>query len=167
MNLTREYLLDIVEKELSDNLRDKFTITELVNISDLSRSTVYYHFESLEEVYKSLFNERILPNIIVKNLSLRPIVEGLIDYIVNNKKICLNVYRLTSDMNRRDYIISLVNQAFYKYELGEDKINSHRRYLIGGFVFILYSWFEDNLSTDSVDIKKQVHSFFEMLSEYI
>lgn len=65
MNRTVDHLIHTMFEELSVNRVRRFTVTDLTKASNVTRGTIYYYFDSIEDIYMATFEKKIL-NVAIK-----------------------------------------------------------------------------------------------------
>ncbi|WP_057881276.1 TetR/AcrR family transcriptional regulator [Companilactobacillus kimchiensis] len=145
MNLTVNHLIQTVFKEFSKHRVERFTMKDLAQIADISRSSIYRYFDCIDYVYKEVFERLILKEITQDCQSSDELIERFVNYVHDNETFCLNLYYRTALMLRTEHIIKVLNELIFKYD---QKDHSDKWYMIGGFICTLEDWFNGNLKRD-------------------
>lgn len=157
MRTTVDHIIQTVYQELSSQRVEKFRMADLIMKSKVSKNTIYYYFDDLEDVYKESFERLILQKITHEATTFDEMVLNLVTFIANHKIFCLNFYELTSaTKNRGRYFEQILNEHLPKYNIKNVSTNLH---LAAGIANILRRWFEDNLKTDLAVIIKEVRQY--------
>lgn len=173
---TKKHISKMLTEEFSVKEYNSFSIKEISKISNLARSTVYYQFSSLSDVYRYLLEENIMRKTFDNAKSWQDVVNLIIDYIDNNKKLCINLYNHTSKDKRYEYcqnqIFNIINRyngcytIYYSYE--ELKIyNQELDYMIDVFIFTLERWLDCGLRDEAVNIKKKMYGYLEIIMRIV
>ncbi|WP_013324099.1 TetR/AcrR family transcriptional regulator [Gloeothece verrucosa] len=114
-NSTREKILSICKGLLQSKGYSSFSLEQVAELAETSRTNVYHHFQSKEDLvketvikYKNDFSD-ILDEIEAQNLSLRESLQSLIDTYAkvlepDNRKICLCICLLPEFNNLSESI---------------------------------------------------------------
>ncbi|AKP68252.1 TetR/AcrR family transcriptional regulator [Companilactobacillus ginsenosidimutans] len=164
--LARGQLIVTLEDELSIKILDKYTVTHLIKASGYSRSTVYNHFEYIDELYQCYFEEVVIPRIIVDCQSYDDIVIASIDFILLNRVLCLNLYHLNEFMHRENYLINMFADAFNNHEIPLNKLDENQRHLMSGVTFVLRTWFESKFRANRDEVITQLHEQGKVIKQY-
>ncbi|MFC6323009.1 TetR family transcriptional regulator [Companilactobacillus baiquanensis] len=159
MKKTVKYLLEVLEDQLSQKLISKYTMTDLIRSSGVKRGTIYYHFEDLNDVFDVYLETLITDRINVGSVDDQ--VKELINFISSKRILCLNLYRLVKTQKRRAYFLEVLNRSFQQYDLCNKEQGS---YLVGGFLFILIEWFDNDLRESEQVILKKLLNYIEFVS---
>ncbi|MFD1418036.1 TetR/AcrR family transcriptional regulator [Companilactobacillus keshanensis] len=158
MNQTASYLLKVLEKELSKKRLDKFTMADLIRSSGVKRSTIYYYFGDLNEVYDAYLENLLTRRIVLTNINEQ--ISELVYFISNKEILCLNLYNLTKAQVRRNHFLKLLSESFQQFDLCSEEQGT---YLVGGFLFILINWFDTELDEHNRIILKQLLDYVEFV----
>lgn len=86
---TKKHLSKTLKKLMLKKPLSKITISEIVRSADVNRKTFYYHFESINELFKWTLEEEAVH--VVKNLDVKKdykkAIEFVIEYIETNNDI--------------------------------------------------------------------------------
>lgn len=86
---TKKHLSKTLKKLMLKKPLSKITISEIVRSADVNRKTFYYHFESINELFKRTLEEEAVH--VVKNLDVKKdykkAIEFVIEYIETNNDI--------------------------------------------------------------------------------
>lgn len=86
---TKKHLSKTLKKLMMKKPLSKITISEIVRSADVNRKTFYYHFESINELFKWTLEEEAVH--VVKNLDVKKdykkAIEFVIEYIETNNDI--------------------------------------------------------------------------------
>jgi AcrR family transcriptional regulator len=156
-------------KELLENFpANKITVTKIVEIADLNRSTFYAHFncpndvlaaieKELIEAYTQIIDEVHLDRLLENPL---PLIEEITSLIEKNHD--LNTKLISG--NRESTFLEKLKDIFIEKLLSDketlkkipdkDAFDVNLRFLAGGFTEILRDWFEGNttISLDKLSI---------------
>jgi len=158
LNQTANYLLRVLEKELSKKKLDKFTMADLIRCSGVKRSTIYYYFGDLNEVYDAYLENLLTKRIVMTNINEQ--ISELVYFISTKEILCLNLYHLTKAQVRRNYFLKILNESFQQFDLCSEEQGI---YLVGGFLFILMNWFDTGLDEHDRIILKQLMDYIEFV----
>ena len=137
----------VAKRELSKQKLDKFTTTDLIRTSNVSRSTVYYHFRNgINDVYKDTFQNNLIKPIISEAITWQDVLNIGINHIYENGMLYNNLYRFAAIGSRRmfinDRIGHIVNTVLDR-EI--DYLNDENLKLdifIGGVIYQITLWIE-------------------------
>lgn len=159
MKHTAKYLLEVLEDQLSQKKVDKFTMADLIRSSGVKRGTIYYHFSDLNDVYDT-YIENLLSKQTMNSLDEQ--INELVNFIYSEKTLCLNLYKLTWTKLRRTHLLNILNKSFQQYGLCNEEQGS---YLVGGFLFILVDWFDNDLRDSNEEVSRKLLSYIEFIKE--
>lgn len=162
IHMTKRFLLQTLENELSLDIKNKYTATDLKRAADISGSTFYNHFPHIDEVHKMLFEEAIINRISEKCNDYHDFIDLIINYIDKNRKLCINLYYLPPFFENGDYFIDLVLQALNEHVL-TNPLPEDNKFLLGEFKYIIQTWFADGLKTDKRIIKQQLEIYMGLI----
>lgn len=162
MNLTAKHLIDTAYKEFSSHRIEQFTIMDLSRKSKVSRGSIYYHFECIDCLYKAILDQ-IIEKVTDGCNSSDDLLIGIVNYIAENKNLCLNLYYQNVITVRDGDIIKELNKLILKYDKIDSSKKTERGYLIGVFLVIIRNWLDDNLSTDKDIIIKDLLNYNRLL----
>ncbi|MQS76822.1 TetR/AcrR family transcriptional regulator [Companilactobacillus halodurans] len=156
MRLASKHLIQTVYQELSAKRIKRFTLTSLSKSSGVSRGTIYYYFDCIDDVYKEVFNQIILQEVLQNSQSFEDLISEFISFISENKTFCLNLYYLTRDLNRKNYLIKIFNEQLSEYK---NEITLPNHFIVGGFIHVLTMWFESNLELETRLVIEQLQTY--------
>lgn len=162
MNLTAKHLIDTAYNEFSGHKVKRFTIMDLSRKSNVSRGTIYYHFECIDYLYKAIL-DKILEEVTKDCHSSDELLTRIVDYVDENKNLCLNLYYQSLITTRNEDLIKGLNQLILKYDKADPSAQAERGRLIGGFLVILRDWLDDNLSVSKDIIITRLLSYNQFL----
>lgn len=143
MNLTVNHLTQTVFNEFSRRKINKFSIKELSRTANLSRSTIYYYFEDINQVYKEVFYNIVLKEITDGCTSTDDFIKRTVNYIEEHKNFCLNLYYLTSLWRNHQHAINLLSEILPEIE-GYEESNNYNA--ITSYICTIDDWFKEDLS---------------------
>lgn len=114
MNRTVDHLIHTMFEELSVNRVRRFTVTDLTKASNVTRGTIYYYFDSIEDIYMATFEKKILNVAIKESDDFNKFIGKFVLYISENKTFSLNFYRLAELNIRRKFLINIFNSQLLK-----------------------------------------------------
>lgn len=158
MNRTVDHLIHTMFEELSANRVRKFTVTDLTKASKVTRGTIYYYFDSIEDIYMATFEKKIINVAIRESNDFNKFVSKFILYISKNKTFSLNFYRLAELSIRRKFLINIFNSQLLKYNF---KINPENIYPASGLCFIIINWLDNGLEMETELIFQEVNHYLE------
>lgn len=158
MNRTVDHLIHTMFEELSVNRVRRFTITDLTKASNVTRGTIYYYFDSIEDIYMATFEKKILNVAIKESDDFNKFIGKFVLYISENKTFSLNFYRLAELNIRRKFLINIFNSQLLKYNF---KINPDNIYLVSGLCFIIINWLDNGLEMKTEFIIQEVNHYLE------
>lgn len=145
-------------EELSVNRVRKFTITDLTKASKVTRGTIYYYFNSIEDIYMATFEKKILNMAIKESDDFNEFVSKFILYISKNKTFSLNFYRLAELSIRKKFLINIFNSQLLECNF---KINPDNIYLVSGLCFIIINWLDNGLEMKTELVIQEVNHYLE------
>lgn len=165
-NLTRKHFFDTAQSTLSSRILKKYSMTDLERQSEKSRSVLYYHFSCMEDFYFDFFEEKIVAEVAKDCHNYQELVISAVDYILENKYLCLNIYRLSKIMDHPDYLLDLCTMAFNEYEIPHHKLKSQQAHLMGGIVYTLRTWLESDLRTSRDEVINRLLEHCDLLKSH-
>ncbi len=163
---TQQHLVFTIKSELSTKLRDRYTLTDLNKASRVSRSTIYYHFEDIDDIYRHYFEKEMIPEIIKNCRTFDDLIVSGVDYILQHRVRCLNIFNLAEFLHRQNYFLDMFADAFNDHEIPFNKLDQTQKHLMSGVIYILRCWFEEKLRTDRDEIISQLHEQGQVLKRY-
>lgn len=160
MNLTIDSLVNSIYKELSTRRVNRFTMTDLMKASSVSRGTIYYYFNNIEDIYTAAFEKNILNRVIEESDSFTSFINKFISYIYENKTFSLNFYHLTEIKIRKEFLIEIFNNQLLRFKIN---INPKNLYVVSGFCFIIINCFDHDLELEQGLINKEIELYSQML----
>lgn len=160
MDLTLDHVLNTTYEELSMNKVKRFNITDLTRASNVARGTIYYYFESIEDIYMATFKKYILNIAIEKSDTFNKFVFNFISQINENKIFSLNVYHLAALNFRKVVLLDIFNGQLTKYKA---KYNKNDNYLVSGLCFIVIYWLDHNLELETELIIQEINRYLGLL----
>lgn len=154
MTHTVNRLIQTVYNEFSTRILEGFSVSKLAKLAGVNRGTVYNNIGSIEDVYRVVFEKMILEEVIEECDSFEEIIISFVDYVINNKTFCLNMYYQTAFILRHQNVIDLLEGLLKQYAENADVIV--RTNLLSAYVSIVESWFKRDLPGDGHDIKLQL-----------
>lgn len=157
---SRRLIIEAYIKLLETNSAGKITVTKIVEVADLNRSTFYAHFTSPSDVlaaieedmidkFLKLINQAQLGRILKNPLPLVTEIAGLVE---SNRELYVKLI----NGNRESTFLEKLKEIFIEklmsdketLELISDKttLDVNLRFLAGGYSAILRDWFEGNLN---------------------
>lgn len=158
VNLTVNHLISTMFEELSASRVRKFTITDLTRASNVTRGTIYYYFDCIEDIYLAAFDKKILNMAVQESDTFNKFVSNLIVCISENKTFSLNLYKLAELSIRRKILIDIFNNQLLEYNF---KINPDNIYLVSGLCFIVINWLDNNLEMETELIIQETSFYLE------
>lgn len=147
MNLTVRHIEETLFKEFSKRKVYKYSIRELSEATKFHRSTIYYYFDDINHIYKSVFEDFILEEIVRDCNSIEEFVKRTINYIATHKNLCLNLYYLTATPRCHQDAINVLNEILPKLRVDPNGHNSMTDYIL-----TVDDWFKGNLSRSKDDL---------------
>ncbi|MFD1472927.1 TetR-like C-terminal domain-containing protein [Companilactobacillus mishanensis] len=133
----------------------------------MSRSTIYYHFDCIEDIYLYLFENTVIRKVMLECTNYDEVIVSTIDYILANKILCLNLYHLTTLMNRQDYLLGILSASFHRFELPLNTPLLTENYLMGGFLFVMTTWLDGKMVTDKKIVIQQLHDYGNIVKTHL
>ena len=93
-NMTKKKLSDALKVQMQKKPFHKITVRELLELSNVTRPTFYYHFEDIYDLMQWMFNTELL-DLLKRSEDCSTWDEGLLlmlKYIEQNRNICLCAY---------------------------------------------------------------------------
>lgn len=166
-NLTRDHFFETARNALSSRALERCSMTDLERQSQKGRSVLYYHFGCMEDFYFDFFEEKILKEIIADCSNFDELAISVVDYILENKILSINFYRLSKVMDHPDYLLRMCSTAFNEYELTDRKLQENQGHLMGGVIHTLQTWFDKELKTSRDEVIQQLHEHGRLLKKYL
>lgn len=160
MNLTKQQVLQAIYKEFSSRKVERFTLSDLSRISDVSRNSIYYNFECLDYVYKAAYEQMILTETIENSKTIEDFFTNLITCMAKNKNFCLSLYHCTSMIVDDKQLLTALNKILMYY--GE-RDYSNKEYLIMSFIYIIKAWLDKGLRGDEQKIIMNLKAYMRLI----
>lgn len=164
MNLTMNHLIQTICKEFSSHRIERFTLSDLAKLSGTSRGSIYYHFSSIDQLYKEVLENIILKEITDGCESSDELFVRSVTYIMENQNLCLNLYYQTAMLVKDEHRTKVLNELLMKYDIADQ---SHQMYMIASFIYTFKHWFDSNLKLDKQQIIDELLNYnqrFKQLS---
>lgn len=160
MNLIKKHLIEVAYQELSEHRVEKFTLTKLAKLADVSRNTIYNNFVCLDYIYKGILEEIIVKEISEGCNSSDELLINIVEYISKHRVLCMNLYYHTMVILKVSDIIRFINNWFSSYD--ENQL-SENKYMSGCFIIILRDWFDSDLKADDKAIVAELLDYNKIL----
>lgn len=160
--------------ELMQTKGNKISVTDIVNVADLNRSTFYAHFKSAEDV-----REKIQSDIINEITGIfgrgdyrnslsdpHPALQHLFDFIRSDETLYKMLLRTEGAMKFLKQLENIVIEQYLCDEVvlpkikDRDEFEMNLRLVMGGFISVLQDWARD-------DIKVPLERVIEMLEHSV
>ncbi|MBQ3462662.1 MAG: TetR/AcrR family transcriptional regulator C-terminal domain-containing protein [Clostridia bacterium] len=152
--IIRAYV-ELMEKKGSGRI----SVTDIVNVADLNRSTFYAHFKSAEDVREKIHTDIIteITGILeagdfTNSLSNpRPVLRRILDFIKSDETLYKRLLRTGGAMKFMKQLEGIVIERFLSDEIilpqikARDDFEMTLRLVMGGFISVLQDWAEDNI----------------------
>lgn len=105
---TKQRLADALKQQMQKKPLNKITVRELLDMTDITRSTFYYHFTDIYDLMKWMFDTELM-ELLKKSGSFTSWDDGLLlalRYVEQNRKVCLCAYNSVG--------LGVLQQLFYK-----------------------------------------------------
>lgn len=105
---TKQRLADALKQQMQKKPLNKITVRELLDMTDITRSTFYYHFTDIYDLMKWMFDTELM-ELLKKSESFTSWDDGLLlalRYVEQNRKVCLCAYNSVG--------LGVLQQLFYK-----------------------------------------------------
>lgn len=105
---TKQRLADALKQQMQKKPLNKITVRELLDMTDITRSTFYYHFTDIYDLMKWMFDTELM-ELLKKSESFTSWDNGLLlalRYVEQNRKVCLCAYNSVG--------LGVLQQLFYK-----------------------------------------------------
>jgi len=164
MNMTTNHLIQTICDEFSSRRIERFTLSDLAKLSGTSRGSIYYHFSSMDQLYKEILEQVILKEITDGCKTSDELFVRSVTYVMNNQNLCLNLYYQTVMLVNDEHRIKALNGLLMKYDIADQ---SHQMYMIASFIYTFKNWFDNNLNLDKQQIIDELLNYnqkFKQLS---
>lgn len=157
-NITKKALSMSLKKIMTSTPLDKITINDIVNDCGVNRRTLYYHFHDIYDLLEWTLRTELF-EILGKNKTYKTWQKGflqILDYLNDNKKIILNIYK-TID---RDYIenhlikevttliLNVIDEVGANVEVSNINKNKIAKFYEIALVGIILDWIKNEMKTD-------------------
>lgn len=163
MKHTVKLLLETVYNEFSTRMVGRFTIAELARLAEVNRGTIYNNIGTIEQVYQLVFEEFILKPVTQGCDTFEDAINRFIDYVIENRTFCMNMYFCTAFMLRHQDALNLLEKLLLRYH--SKKNSNDRGELISAYVKIIEGWFVAELSESGENIKRQLAYYHKDIAE--
>ncbi len=157
---SRRLIIDAYIKLLETTAANKITVTKIVEIADLNRSTFYAHFTNPNEVMKVIEKDIIEQFLMIINqVQLDRLLENPLPLIREISKVVESnreLYMKLIKGNRESMFLDKLKELFIEKLLSDketlkavsdkDAFDANLRFLASGYMGILRDWFEGNIS---------------------
>lgn len=137
----------------------RISVTDIVNVADLNRSTFYAHFKSADDVRGKIHTDIIneITNILeagdfTNSLSdPRPALRRVLDFIKSDEILYKRLLRTGGAMEFMKRLEEIVIERFMSDEkilpqiIKKDEFEMALRIVMGGFISALQDWSQDNI----------------------
>lgn len=169
--VTKKHICDVVLSEITKDKPQIFSIMELAKRANVARSTMYYQFSSMNDVYSYLLNTHFFDSLLEKECHSEFINE-LGTFIDKNPTLCNNLVTAVDRNKRYEYLYNklndyLLNKCTYltanriDAKIYEKEIAILAEY----FIFQLELWFKNKMNKQ--DFVERMHQFFEITRKNI
>ncbi|MGR3741554.1 TetR/AcrR family transcriptional regulator [Companilactobacillus sp. DQM5] len=168
---TQKYILEVLSRELSKENVERITVKKLSQIANVSRSTLYFQFSSLNEIYSHLINKKIFDEALKKECCSE-LIDNLIEGFENNKNICKNLFLFTRSNIRQKFLYDRIYNYFINnckcikqenFNEFEKEMSLLTEYLIFNFELLL----NEEVDFDQQDFGKQSRNYISYLKNSI
>ncbi len=116
-NFTRKAIMDSFVKLAGAKPVNKITVRDIVEDCGISRNSFYYHFEDIPSLVNAIIVEKadriISEN--AENASLGDCLEAVANFVLDNKKAALNMYRSVSRDVFEHYLMNICRHVVRTY----------------------------------------------------
>ena len=137
----------------------RISVTDIVNVADLNRSTFYAHFKTAEDVREKIHTDIIdeITGILeagdfTNSLSdPRPALRHILDFIKSDETLYKRLLRTGGAMQFMKRLEDIVIERFLTDEIilpqikARDDFEMTLRLVMGGFISVLQDWAQDNI----------------------
>ena len=91
---TKYHIAESLKKYMGKKPFDKITVKDLIEDCNISRATIYYHFEDMYDLLKWMFDTELL-TLLEKSENCMTWDDGILlfmRYLEKNRKVCLCAY---------------------------------------------------------------------------
>ncbi len=166
-NFTVKAITQSLMKLLETKPFNKITVRDIVEDCGISRNTFYYHFEDIPSLLNSIFMETANEIISRKTdtESLEDCIDMAMDYVRNNRRIVMNIYRSSSreifekNLTRIcEYSIdAYIGRLHSRLDLCEEDRQIIKR-IMGSVAFgLVIDWLNQNMSYDMSEQLRRYH----------
>jgi Transcriptional regulator len=171
---TKKLIYNAFTELLLKEKYSKITIQEIIEIADIGRSTFYSHFETKEQLLKSIctdiFNEMHSKNSTLSSKEHYPMIVDILYHIKENKKIIKGVFQSESSeifMNYfKDYFSDKIEQHILVF-YDESTMNIPKDFIInhiyGSFFEMIKWWMSSNVKYTPEELAKYYMSVISPL----
>jgi len=162
MHLTMNHLIQTTCKEFSSRRIERFTLSDLAKLSGTSRGSIYYHFSSMEQLYKKVLESIILKEITDGCETSDELFIRSVTYVTNNQNLCLNLYYQTTMLVKDEHRSKVLNELLMKYDVDDQ---SSQIYMMASFLYTFKNWFDNNLKSDKQQIINELLSYNQIIKQ--
>ncbi|MDO1605081.1 TetR/AcrR family transcriptional regulator [Lactobacillus sp. YT155] len=164
---TKKYILDVILQELRNEQLGKLTVKRVSKLANMARSTMYFQFSSIDDIYIHLVNRELF-NEAFEHEHFMDSIECLLLKFEMNRKIYTNIFYQTKESKRRKFLYErlydyLINhcQTFEREEFEE--FETEMKLLTRYVVFHVELLVRNELNFSNEDFKKQVNNYVSYL----
>lgn len=162
--LTKIFIMNALKNDLSKRQLRKYSVTELLRTTKISRSTLYYHFDGgLNTAVAFTFNYELLQPVRRQQLSWASGTQFILNYLCVNRIFATNIYRLAFNPERLTIIRSQLCQAFYCGCSGQ-YCQSQLNLLCAALLMELQIWATTNFAENPLLIHERLLTFEQFLA---
>ena len=112
--LTKFVIMDALKNDLSQKQFTKYTVTELLRSTRISRSTLYYHFDGgLDDALVFTFHHELLQPLKTQRLNWEMGTTFILNYLFAHQVLATNIYALTAGPQRLEGAREELCRAFW------------------------------------------------------
>lgn len=157
----------------------RISVTDIVNVADLNRSTFYAHFKSAEDV-----REKIHTDIIDEIMGMldagdyrnclsdpHPTLKHILDFIKSDETLYKRLLRTAGAMEFMKRLEDIVIERFLTDEIILPQIKDRQdfemtlRLVMGGFISVLQDWAQDNIKVPLERVLEIIEGFIKDSAE--
>lgn len=163
--LTKICIMNALKNDLSICERSHYTATQLLNSVNISRSTLYYHFNGgIEDALVYTVDHELIQPLTKEQMDWRQSTVFILGYVANHQMLTRNVYALAGNalslaMVRQQLVNALVTGNQTNYQPAQLQL------LCGALVAEVQFWLATNFQEDADEICARLTTFDQLLSK--
>ncbi|WP_125606868.1 hypothetical protein [Lapidilactobacillus bayanensis] len=162
--LTKIVIMDALKDDLSQKQFTKYTVTELLRSTRISRSTLYYHFDGgLDDALVFTFRHELVQPLMSQQLNWKTGTAYILDYLFGHQVLAGNIYVLTVGPERlaaarEDFCRAFWAGCRYQYQ------RQQLRLLCAALLAELQIWTTSDFAESPEQIRQRLLTFEQNLT---